>query len=43
MTVVAHASRISNAATLTERRYNASLRRLVAAVYDRRGAGIAHL
>ena len=43
MTVVAQASRLSCAATLTERRHNASLRSLVAAVYDRRCAGIAHL
>jgi hypothetical protein len=43
MTVVAHASRISSASTLTERRYNAFLRSLVAAVYDRRSACIAHL
>jgi hypothetical protein len=43
MTVVANASRISSASTLTERRYNAFLRSLVAAVYDRRSACIAHL
>jgi hypothetical protein len=43
MTVVANASRISSASTLTERRYNAFLRSLVAAVYDRRSECIAHL
>ena len=32
----AHASRFSNATTLIERRYNASLRSIVAAVCDRR-------